>query len=97
MTQPGSPKHTGSKNGWDGPSWTSAGKEIFWNFQGKIHISFFDKPHEIMYMQGEQYDSDIEGVGYHFHIRKDNMVNIEKSVYRKSLNQNSKWSSGFRA
>ena len=60
-----------------------AGKEIFWNFQGEIHISLFDKPYEIMFLQGEKYDSDIEGVGYHFRINKDSTVNIEKKAYRK--------------
>jgi len=60
-----------------------AGKEIAWNFQGEIHISLFDKPEPIMFLQGEKYDSGIEGVGFHFRINKDNTVNIEKKVYRK--------------
>ncbi len=59
------------------------GKDIMWNFQGEIFISLFDKPQEIMYMQGEKYDSDIEGVGYHFRIRKDMTIAIEKKVYRR--------------
>jgi acetyl esterase/lipase len=63
-----------------------SGKDIMWNFQGEIYISLFDKPYPIMYMQGEKYDSDIEGVGYHFRIKKDMTVSIEKRVYRKKLN-----------
>jgi acetyl esterase/lipase len=60
-----------------------AGKELTWNFQGEIHISLFDEPYPIMFMQGEAYDSDIEGVGFHFRINKDNTVDIEKTVYRR--------------
>jgi len=59
------------------------GKEIMWNFQGEIYISLFDKPYPVMFMQGEKYDSDIESVGYHFRINKDNTIDIEKKVYRK--------------
>ena len=60
-----------------------ADKEILWNFRGEIDISLFDKPYEAMFMQGEKYDPDIEGVGYHFRIKKDMTVAIEKKVYRK--------------
>jgi len=59
------------------------GKDIMWNFRGEIDISLFDKPNPIMLMQGEKYDPDIEGVGYHFLIKKDMTVEIEKKVYRK--------------
>jgi acetyl esterase/lipase len=59
------------------------GKEIMWNFQGEIYISLFDKPDQVMFMQSEKYDSDIEGVGYHFRINKDKTIDIEKKVYRK--------------
>ena len=62
-------------------------KEIMWNFQGEISISLFDKPHEIMNMQGEKYNSDIEGVGYHFRIKKDKTVETVKKVYRKNMNE----------
>jgi hypothetical protein len=54
-----------------------------WNFRGEIDISLFDKPCPIMFMQGEKYSPDIEGVGYHFSIKKDLTVGIEKKVYRK--------------
>jgi hypothetical protein len=64
-----------------------SGKEIMWNFQGEISISLFDKPHEIMYMQGEKYNSDIEGVGYHFRIKQNKTVEIVKKVYRKNTNE----------
>ena len=59
------------------------GKDIMWNFRGEIDISLFDKPYPIMLMQGEKYDPKIEGVGYHFRIKKDLTVDIEKKVYRK--------------
>jgi acetyl esterase/lipase len=60
-----------------------AGKELAWNFQGEIHISLFDEPYPIMFMQSEKYDSDIEGVGFHFRVNKDKTIHIEKKVYRK--------------
>ena len=64
-----------------------SGKEVMWNFQGEISISLSDKPYEIMYMQGEKYNSDIEGVGYHFRIKKNKTVEIVKKVYRKNINE----------
>jgi len=62
------------------------GKEIMWNFQGEIYLCIFDQPYPLMYMQGEKYDSDIEGVGYLFRIYKDMKVDIEKKVFRKNVN-----------
>ena len=61
-----------------------AGKDVMWNFQGEIHTSLSVEP--VMFMQGEKYDSDIEGVGYHFRVNKDRTVHIEKKVYRKKPN-----------
>lgn len=62
------------------------GKNIMWNFQGEIYVSFFEEPCQLMYMQGEEYDPDIVGVGYLFRIHKDKTVDIEKKVYRKDPN-----------
>ncbi len=59
------------------------GKEIMWNFRGEIFDSKLDDKFEIMYMQGEKYDPSIEGIGYHFHIKDDKTLDIEKKVYRK--------------
>ncbi|MBN1273531.1 MAG: alpha/beta hydrolase [Candidatus Aminicenantes bacterium] len=59
------------------------GKNIMWNFQGEIYVSLFDKTSQIMYMQGEKYDSNMVGVGYVFRIHKDKTIDIEKKVYRK--------------
>ncbi len=36
-----------------------------------------------MYMQGEKYDPSLEGIGYHFLIKEDKSVDIEKMVYKK--------------
>jgi acetyl esterase/lipase len=58
------------------------GEEIMWNFQGEIYDSELDEKFEIMYMQGQKYDSSIEGIGYYFHIKKDKTADIEKKVYR---------------
>jgi hypothetical protein len=60
-----------------------AGKDIAWNFQGEIDISLFAEPYAPMFLQSEKYDSDIEGVGFHFRINKDRTVDIEKKVYRR--------------
>jgi hypothetical protein len=54
-----------------------------WNFQGEIDISLFEKPYPVMLMQGEKHDSAIEGVGYHFRIKKDKIIDVEKKLYRK--------------
>jgi hypothetical protein len=59
------------------------GKEIAWNFQGEIHVSPFDEPFPVMFIQGEKYDSAIEGVGFCFRISQDGTVDIEKKVYRR--------------
>jgi acetyl esterase/lipase len=59
-------------------------KEIMWNFRGEIFDSELDETFEIMYMQGEKYDSTLEGLGYHLHIKEDKTVDIEKKVYRKN-------------
>jgi acetyl esterase/lipase len=59
------------------------GEQIMWNFQGEIFDSQFDKTFEIMYMQGETYDSSIGGIGYHICINEDKTTSIEKLVYRK--------------
>jgi len=61
------------------------GKEIMWNFRGEVFDSQLDKTFEIMYMQGEKYDSSIEGIGYHIRINEDATANIEKKVYRTNL------------
>jgi hypothetical protein len=58
------------------------GEDIMWNFQGEIYDSELDEKFEIMYMQGEKYDSTIEGLGYHIRINKDKSFDIEKKVYR---------------
>jgi len=59
------------------------GEEIMWNFRGEIFDSKRDEKFEIMYMQEEKYDPSLEGIGYHFHIKDDKTVDIEKKVYRK--------------
>lgn len=59
------------------------GEEIMWNFRGEIYDSKLDEKFEIMYMQGEKYDPSLEGLGYHFNIKEDKTVGIEKKVYRK--------------
>jgi acetyl esterase/lipase len=58
-------------------------EEIMWNFRGEIFDSELDETFEIMYMQGERYSPSIEGVGYHFLIKKDKTVDIDKKVYRQ--------------
>lgn len=35
-------------------------------------------------MQGEKYDSSLEGIGYHFRINKDKTADIEKKILRKN-------------
>lgn len=57
-------------------------KDIMWNFQGEIFDSELNEKFEIMYMQGEKYDSTIKGLGYHIRINKDKSFDIEKKVYR---------------
>lgn len=59
-------------------------EKIMWNFQGEIFDSELNEKFEIMYMQGEKYDSSLEGIGYHFRIKKDKTADIEKKVYRKN-------------
>jgi acetyl esterase/lipase len=59
------------------------GKELAWNFQGELRISLFDGPFPAMFMQGEKYDSGIEGVGFHFRVNRNGTVDIEKKVYRR--------------
>jgi acetyl esterase/lipase len=59
------------------------GKEIMWNFRGEIFDSELDETFEIMYMQGEKYDSSLEGVGYHIRINQEKRAGIEKRVYRR--------------
>jgi hypothetical protein len=58
------------------------GKDIMWNFQGEIFDSELNENFEIMYMQGEKFDSSIEGIGYHIRIDNDKTAGIEKKVYR---------------
>jgi acetyl esterase/lipase len=58
-------------------------EEIMWNFRGEIFDSKLDEKFEIMYMQGEKYDPSLEGIGYHFKIKDDKTVDIEKKVYRR--------------
>ncbi len=58
-------------------------EEVMWNFRGDIFDSKLEETFEIMYMQGEKYSPSIEGVGYHFHIKEDKTIDIEKKVYRK--------------
>lgn len=59
------------------------GEEIMWNFQGEIFDSELNEKFEIMYMQGEKYDSSLEGIGYRIRIKEDKTAGIEKQVYRK--------------
>jgi acetyl esterase/lipase len=61
------------------------GKEIMWNFRGEINISLSDESIPVMLMRGEKYDPEMEGVGYHFRIKKDLNVDVEKKVYRKTI------------
>jgi len=61
------------------------GEEIMWNFRGEIYDSQLDETFEIMYMQGEMYDSSLEGIGYLVRLKEDKSVDIEKKVYRKQV------------
>jgi hypothetical protein len=58
-------------------------KDIICNSRGEIQVPLFAEPYPIQLMQGEKYDSGIEGVGFPFRIKEARTVDIEKKAYRK--------------